>query len=82
MEMVQKKARTARLGSIVELVGFEPTSKQAAKVLSTCLAFSWDFGIKPGKGRPIFRQSFFVFRTGTKALPALSRILSMLPKGR
>ena len=29
---------------IVELEGVEPSSKQAAKVLSTCLAFSWFSG--------------------------------------
>jgi hypothetical protein len=62
--------------------GFEPWSKQAAKLLSTCLSFSWDFGLGPGKGGPILSQSFFIFRAGTEALPALSRILSMLPKGR
>jgi len=66
----------------VELEGLEPSSKQAAKVLSTCLAFSWDFGFGPGKGRPIFCQSFFIFRAGTEALPALFRILSMLHSER
>jgi len=66
----------------VELQGFEPWSKQAAKLLSTCLSFNWDFGLEPGKGDPIRSLSFFVFRTGTEALPALSCILSMLHAGR
>jgi hypothetical protein len=68
--------------TLVELEGFEPSSKQAAKLLSTCLSFNWDFGLEPGKGDPILSLSFFVFRTGTEALPALSRILMMLPRGR
>jgi hypothetical protein len=80
--MVQKKARTARFGSFVELEGLEPSSKQAAKMLSTCLSFSWGFGIGPGKGGPIRSLSFFIFRAGTEALPALSRILAMLHSGR
>jgi hypothetical protein len=66
----------------VELQGFEPWSKQAAKLLSTCLSFSWYFGFEPGKGDPILSLSFFDFRTGTEALPALSRNFAMLPKGR
>ena len=66
----------------MELQGIEPWSKQAAKLLSTCLSFSWDFGLEPGKGGPILSLSFFIFRAGTEALPALSRILSMLPWGR
>jgi hypothetical protein len=66
----------------VELEGFEPSSKQAAKLLSTCLSFSWYFGLGPGKGDPIRNLSFFGFRAGTEALPALSRILAMLPEGR
>jgi len=68
--------------SNVELEGFEPSSKQAARVLSTCLSFSWDFGLGPGKGGPIRSLSFYNFRAGTEALPALSRILTMLPEGR
>ena len=67
---------------IVELQGIEPWSKQAAKLLSTCLAFYWDFGFEQGKGDPIRDLSSFGFRTGTEALPALSRILSMLHSGR
>jgi len=66
----------------VELEGLEPSSKQAARMLSTCLAFNWNFGFGPGKGGPIRNLSFLGFRTGTEALPALFRILSMLPKGR
>ncbi len=66
----------------VELQGIEPWSKQAARMLSTCLAFSWEFSLGPGKGGPIRSLSFFVFRAGTEALPALSRILSMLHSGR
>ena len=31
--------------NIVELEGVEPSSKQAAKVLSTCVAFCWLSGI-------------------------------------
>jgi len=49
-----KKNPNGQFGLVsVELVGFEPTSKQAAKMLSTCLAFSWGFGNEPGKGDPI-----------------------------
>jgi hypothetical protein len=66
----------------VELEGFEPSSKQAAKMLSTCLSFYWDFGLGPGKGGPIRSLSFLIFRAGTEALPALSQILSMLHTGR
>jgi hypothetical protein len=65
----------------VELEGFEPSSKQAAKLLSTCLSFSWDFSLGPGKGGPILGLSFFDFHAGTKALPTLSCILSMLQNG-
>jgi hypothetical protein len=65
----------------VELQGFEPWSKQAAKLLSTCLSFNWDFSLGPGKGGPIRNLSFFGFRAGTKALPALSCILMMLQNG-
>jgi hypothetical protein len=36
----------------VELVGFEPTSKQAAKMLSTRLSFNWGFSLEMGKGGP------------------------------
>jgi len=66
----------------VELEGIEPSSKRAAKMLSTCLSFSWGFGLGPGKGGPILSLSFFIFRAGTEALPALSRLLMMLPWGR
>jgi len=80
--MRNKNPEPCGSGSFVELEGLEPSSKQAAKVLSTCLSFSWVFGFGPGKGRPIFSQSFFIFRAGTKALPALFRILSMLHSER
>ena len=53
LELFNEKTRTHCPGWFVELVGFEPTSKQAAKMLSTCLAFSWGFGNEPGKGDPI-----------------------------
>jgi hypothetical protein len=76
---LNEKTPTVGLGSLVELQGFEPWSKQAAKLLSTCLSFSWDFGLEPGKGDPIRGLSFLSFRAGTEALPALSCILSMLP---
>jgi len=66
----------------VELEGLEPSSKQAAKLLSTCLALCWRFGIGLEKGDPVRHLSFFIFRAGTEALPALSRILSMLPGRR
>ncbi len=71
-----------REGFFVELVGLEPTSKQAAKMPSTCLAFSWGFGFGPGKGGPILSLSFFVFRPCTEALQGLARLLMMFPQGR
>ncbi len=66
----------------VELVGFEPTSKQAAKKLSTRLSFSWGFGLEMGKGCPYPHLSPLGFRSCTRALHDLSRLLMMFPWGR
>lgn len=69
-------------GILVELEGIEPSSKQAAKMLSTCLSFSWEFGFEPGKGAPILCLHPLGFSPCTRVLHGLSRLLMMLPWGR
>jgi hypothetical protein len=82
--LLKKTARQTAWRSFffVELEGIEPSSKRAAKMLSTCLSFNWGFSIEPGKGDPIRCLSPFIFRPCTRALHGLSRLLMMLPWGR
>jgi hypothetical protein len=77
-----KKTPTIRSGSFVELEGFEPSSKQAVQMLSTCLSCSFGFGLRLGTGGPIANLSPFDCRPCTRALHDLSRLLLMFPWGR
>jgi len=70
------------LSLFVELEGIEPSSKQAAKMLSTCLSFSCGFGFEPGKGDPILYLHPLDFGPCTRVLHGLSWLLTMLPWGR
>ncbi len=66
---------------LVELEGFEPSSKQAAKLLSTCLAFII-FQQEPDKGVPIHCYISFNFRSIVGASIDLFRLFLMFPWGR
>jgi len=66
----------------VELEGFEPSSKQAAKMLSTCLAFHLGFGKALAKGTPGACLSPWGFRPAVGAATGLACDFLMFPWGR
>jgi len=65
----------------VELQGVEPWSKQAAKVLSTCLAFSWFSGRDRQKATLSHPYSFWLSGSH-QDLNYLSAAFAMLRSGR
>ena len=67
---------------VVELEGLEPSSKQAAKMPSTCLVCHWGFSKVLATDTPDAYLSPLGFRPCTRALHGLSRLLLMFPWGR
>jgi len=68
--------------AVVELEGLEPSSKQAAKMLSTCLAFHLGFGKALAKGAPGTCLSPWGFRPDIGAVTGLACVFLMFPGGR